>query len=202
LRNKQFFTNTLKANYNAYTETKKKKKSEFVRDLVRYLRSTGSRFLTVNDNDEWVEIGDVKANKKFHNALMRFIEGEEVEVEVEVEEEVIMSIIGRMDDVEITERDILIGKKATDDNLRNKQFFTNTLKANYNAYTETKKKKKSEFVRDLVRYLRSTGSRFLTVNDNDEWVEIGDVKANKKFHNALMRFIEGEEVEVEEVIMS
>jgi len=82
--------------------------------------------------------------------------------------------------------------KATDGNSRNKKFFSDTLKADHKAYTETKKKK-SEFVRDLVRSLRNAGSRFLAVNDNDEWVEIGDVKANEKVRKPLVRFMEEEE---------
>lgn len=127
----------------------------------------------VNNNNEWVEIGDEKAVKKVAGALHEYYN---------------FIIIGAMDEVKITKYDILSGKKAKDLHPNNVKFFLHTLKARHKAFSETKKEK-AEFFRGLVRSLRNAGSSFLTVNNNDEWVEIGDAKANENVKYELNKSI-------------
>lgn len=43
-----------------------------MRDLICSLRNAGSRFLKLNGDNEWVEIGDKRALVKVREALARF----------------------------------------------------------------------------------------------------------------------------------
>jgi hypothetical protein len=97
------------------------------------------------------------------------------------------SIIGTMGDVEINDNDILSGKEATNAYRTNVDFYYKTLEKNHKLFTETEMTK-SKFVRDLVYSLRNDGSRFLKLNGNNEWVEIGDEKARVKVRDALNNF--------------
>ena len=138
--NVEFYSKTLKENHKAFTETKMKK-TQFVRDLVCSLRNKGSRFLKLNGDNKWVEIGDEVAVRY----VVRALHGVEVIIET--------SIIGTMDDVEIKDNDILLGKFSSEAYLTNVEFYSKTLKENQKAFTETKMKK-TQFVRDLLCSLR------------------------------------------------
>lgn len=142
-----------------------------------------SRFLRVNDNNECTEIGDKKAMSHVKYTLLNYTEHY-----AEIPE----TIIGTCDKVDITEHDILVRKKATDGNTskmdysRHVESYSRILKENLNFFTETKKNKKTEFVFSIVRSLRDAGSRFLRVNNNNEYFEIGDKKAVVKVTDAFV----------------
>jgi hypothetical protein len=77
--------------------------------------------------------------------VVRALHGVEVIIET--------SIIGTMDDVEIKDNDILLGKFSSEAYPTNVEFYSKTLKENQKAFTETKMKK-TQFVRDLLCSLR------------------------------------------------
>jgi hypothetical protein len=140
----------LKENLKDFTETKKGKKAEFVRNFVHTLRDAGFRFLRVNNNNECTEIGDKKAMRTVMDAFRTY-----TEYYAEIPE----TIIGACNEVEIAECDILVRKEAKNGNTRTSnvdysrhvesysrtrhvESYSRILKADPKDYTETKKKRR------------------------------------------------------------
>lgn len=70
-RHVESYSRIVKEKLKDFTETRKMKKTDFDRSIVRSLRDADSRFLRVNDKNEYFEIGDKKAVAKATNAFYK-----------------------------------------------------------------------------------------------------------------------------------